>query len=105
MTLFNAVVGSGDTTLLTVPSGQNYANVFMIFCNTSTVNSETITINVRPNGAGATDQNTIVKTLVIEATDSFEFDVEKLLLGQNDIISAKGTTGGLVSVTGSYITI
>ncbi len=105
MPVVNQTVGSTETTIFTVPAGQSWANVFLMFCNVNMSNSETITLHVRPGGESPVDENTILKNLVIDPTDSFAFNMEKLLMSSGDVLSAIGNAGGRVVVTASYLAL
>lgn len=109
MAVVNATITSTNpvspTDIITVSGGQTWANIFMTFCNFDTTNSETITVYVRPVGESAANENTILKNIVIDPTDTFAFSFEKLILSATDKVSAIGTAGSRVSVTASYIAI
>jgi len=99
----NNVIGSTETALLTVPAGKNYANVTVLLCNTSSTLDEIVTIYAKVSGSGV-DGNTIIKEFVIPAKDTFVFE-SKLLLGEANVISAKGANGAICTATLSYLEI
>ena len=99
----NVKIANTETTLLESPGGISYTIVSMFLCNTS-VNTETITINVIKSGDSATDTNTILKEVSITAADTAIFS-EKILLESLDKVVAIGTLGNSVSCTVSFITM
>jgi hypothetical protein len=105
MPLVNTTIGATETTILTVPGGQSWANVFLSFCCFNTSSSEMITVHVRPAGEAVSDENTVLKNVVIDPTDTFVLNMEKFLLSATDVISAIGSAGGRVSVTASYLAL
>lgn len=104
MTISNSLVTNTGTDVVTATGG-NIANVFLIFCNTSTSVTASLTVYVIPSGGSVNDTTTVIKNLSIEPTDSFAFNIEKFLLSTGDKIRAVETTGNIVSCTASYISI
>lgn len=100
----NIVIGTADTDVLVVPTGKNYAQNLLIFCNTSATAADTLTVHVIKSGDTKQAKNMIINARPIPAKDTFEFDVEKLLLSAGDKIIAL-STNGTVSATVSYIEI
>jgi hypothetical protein len=103
MSIANSLLGTSETTILSVTNGQSWANVTLTFCNTSS-SDEVITVYCYPNGGSASATTTILAQLTIPALDTFIFD-SKLLLGSQDKISGLGLQGSKVSVTASYLAL
>ena len=71
------------------------------FCNTHATDADSITVYAVPNTGSAGDNNTIIKSAEINATDTLTFDTEKLLLDDGDSLIGVCTTG-TISATASY---
>ena len=80
MALTSTVVTNQNTTIISGTAGKIRAVTCLFFCNTHASNADTITVYAVPGGGTAGDDNTIVKTAEINATDTLTFDTEKLLL-------------------------
>jgi|TARA_B100000959_G_C14916811_1_gene597726 hypothetical protein len=101
MALASTVVANSNTTIITGTSGKVRAVTCLFFCNTNTLNTDTITVYAVPGGGSAGDDNTIIRSAEINATDTLTFDTEKLLLDPTDsLIGIAGT--GTISATASY---
>lgn len=118
---------SGDTLVFTstttgAPLGgavvaQDNAITNIIVCNTGTpnltdetVNSCTFTLNLCVAGAGSSDTNTVVKTLIVPAGETVFFSDERIVLRGaigygTDSIRATASVGNLLSVTVSALPV
>jgi hypothetical protein len=84
----------------------------LFFCNLNnrnllddTAGREFINVHIVKSGATTTDTNKIIHELPIDASDTFTFNTERLILSSGDRIFASSTTNNIVSVTISYIKI
>lgn len=96
---------------------QDNAITNIIVCNTGTpnltdetVNSCTFTLNLCVAGAGSSDTNTIVKTLIVPAGETVFFSDERIVLRGaigygTDSIRATASVGNLLSVTVSALPV
>ena len=90
----NIYVSSGNTVIST-----------MYFCNT---NSSSVFLNVYlvPNpGSIANVRTQIYANIQLASGDTYVADWEKLVLGNNDQISANASVGSVVNATVSYVGI
>ena len=101
MALASTVVANSNTTIISGTANKVRAVTCIFFCNTHATNIDTITVYAVPNAGTAGDNNTIIKSAEINATDTLTFDTEKLLLDDGDSIIGICTTG-TVSATASY---
>lgn len=101
MTIENVLLNTSETTILTGTTN-GLANVCLMFCNTSAANV-VITVYLKKPSQGAGDVNTIIKNLSLPATDTFIFNLEKVLMQQNAVLTAIASTANVVSVSASYL--
>lgn len=113
-----------STLLTTTPSAISPASVVVngqlkdvaitviFFCNLnvpipadSTAGRQFLDIHVVPDGGTATPTNQIVKQLPVDASDTYTFNTERLVLTPGDQIFASTTTASQVSATISYVVI
>lgn len=101
---------TGDTELYESP-GVN-AITLIIICNTGTpdpadetVNQTLVQLNLVPNTEVSTDQNTIVKNLVVPAGETIFFSEERIVLENGDQIRATASQPNLLSITVSTIAV
>lgn len=107
------IINGTDTTLYT-SSGANAITV-MIFCNTATpnaldetVNAVSLELHVVNGGTTVSNDNCIVKNLVIPAGETVFFDTERLVLANTDFVSGKLTAvngTGRITATVSTLTV
>jgi hypothetical protein len=102
MTIINTLISNSETDILTVPAGQVWASVFLMFCNYS-VGDQTITVHVRKSGGAASNTNTVLTEYTVVAKDSCEWDGTKLILDATDVVSAVASAAGAISCTASYV--
>jgi hypothetical protein len=93
--------GTPNGTTIYTSSGNN-AITTMMACNNS-VSAITLTLYAVPNGKSAyvNPECTIVSQLSIPAGDTVSFDQDKMVLGNNDVISAIAS----VAYTGTGISV
>lgn len=95
----NIVLGTSETTIYQTGSGEQFAVLSMVFCNTSS-SQVTITVYTYPDGGTAGDGTTIVKDYAIDPNDSFIWTAnEKFILGSLDKISGLASAGSAITVT------
>lgn len=103
MTIAQVTLSTTDTTIIAAPPSGQYANVGIMLCNYSS-NDVTVELYVTSTGTGA-DSNSILRSLVIQAKDTFMLNAEKLLLGTTWSVVGKASAGSSVVATASYISI
>ena len=103
MSISNSSITTSNVDVLTVGAGLSYANVALVFCNFGAA-AETLDVWAVPSGGSVTNATKIISALVLAAGETYVFE-SKLLLGAADKITVKGTVGGLVTTTCSYMSI
>ena len=91
----------------------SYAVTVMIFCNTATPNpldetenAVSLELHVLMSGQDVSDDNCIVKNLVVPAGETVFFDTERLVLTNGDFIKGKLTAvDGTGSITATVSTL
>lgn len=90
----------------------NNAITTIVVCNTGdsnltdeTVNSCTLTMNFVPAGGTLGDESTVVKNLIIPATETVFFSDEKVILADGDLISVQASVADLLTVTVSSLVV
>ena len=83
---------------------KNLAGIGMYLCNT-TNQDDTVTIYAIQSGDNASDTNTVVKNLVVDGGETYEFGAEKFVLQSGERIAAKADVGQRVSATITYMEI
>ena len=74
----------------------------MFFCNTANSSNIDVTVFIVPSGDTLGAEHTIMKDLTINATDTFAFGSERILLGTGDTVQAFASTTNKISVVISY---
>jgi hypothetical protein len=110
MAISNAAVATTDTTILTVPSGKKYAITTLLVCNTATddgtgVNDTSFDMHVIPSGQSKSTSNLVLNDLEVTASDTFTFNVERLILEQDDRVVLVGRSPTNLSATISYLEV
>ena len=84
----------------------------LFFCNLNDrdpldpeVGQEIINVHIVKSGGTTTNTNKIIHQLPLDASDTFTFNTEKLILSAGDRIFASATNNNVVSTTISYIKI
>ena len=102
MALTNVKVESTQTTRIFLATGEQAIST-MFFCNFSETTDCTIDIYAVPAGSPVNTSTQIVKALDLPKTETFVFDLEKLVLSDNDELWAKATVDKIVVATVSSI--
>ena len=98
-----ASTSSASPTTVYTSSGES-AVTTIFFCNTDS-SAIDVTCWIVPNGDTLGDEHMIMKELTINATDTFAFGSERILMGASDTIQAIAGTTNKVSVVISYTSI
>ena len=110
MAIVNAQIASTDTTLITVPAAKKYAITTVLVCNNqfddgSGANDTTFDMHVIPSGQCKTLRNLVLNDLKVAASDTFTFNVERLILEADDRLVFVGANPQNLSVTVSYLEV
>jgi hypothetical protein len=110
MAILNAAVQTTDTTILTVPAGKKYAITTILVCNVAVddgtgTNDSKFDMHVIPDGQTKANQNLILNDLSVSAADTFTFNVERLILEENDRVVLVGQSPTNLSATISYLEV
>lgn len=110
MAILNATVQTTDTTILTVPAGKKYAITTILVCNTANndgtgSNDSVFDMHVIPDGQTKSDRNLVLNSLSVSASDTFTFNVERLILEENDRVVLIGQSPINLSATISYLEV
>ena len=101
----NLIANTNSATATTVYTSSGESAVTTIFfCNTDS-SAIDVTCWIVPNGDTLGDEHMIMKELTINATDTFAFGSERILMGASDTIQAIAGTINKVSVVISYTSI
>lgn len=98
--IVNKNVPSGGVVLLSSSTSTSYAVTTLFLCNTSTTDVEIVSVYAVDGINGITDDALILKDLTIEPTETFVFNMEKLILENGNYIYAvsdKGKVSGVAS--------
>ena len=85
-------------------AGTSYATTVAYFCNVSQNITEILNVYLVSKDGGINNQSLIVSNLAILPTDTFVFDVEKLILENGDYLYATSSSGN-ISATVSVMNI
>lgn len=93
------------TTVFTAVGDQAITTV--MFCNTDLVNTCELDVHIVPAAQVPSTATTILKNLILPATETFVMDAEKLILANGDTIQARETAGynQVVAATVSSVSI
>ena len=110
MAILNAAVQTTDTTILTVPAGKKYAITTLLVCNVGIddgtgTNDSVFDMHVIPDGQTKADRNLVLNNLSVSAADTFTFNVERLILEENDRVVLVGQSPTNLSATISYLEV
>lgn len=110
MAVANAAVQTTDTTILTVPAGKKYAITTLLVCNVGTddgtgSNDSSFDMHVIPDGQTKADRNLVLNNLGVSASDTFTFNVERIILEENDRVVLVGQSPTNLSATISYLEV
>ena len=87
----NVHVASGNTAVTT-----------MYICNYS-AGSATFSMFIFPSAGTAGSSNQIYSTVTVAASDTYVIDMERLILGNGDMIQANANVNSALTMTVSYI--
>jgi len=104
MAITSTLVADSATTVYT--STNNSAITWLSFTNYGGA-TVTISVNIVPNGGSASDTNIVVDELEIASKDTYQWYAggEKILLEDDDFVSALSNTASSISCTVSYTAI
>jgi len=110
MAIENAAVLTTDTTILTVPASKKYAITTLLVCNTANddgtgTNDTSFDMHVIPDGQVKNDGNIVLKSLPVTASETFTFNVERLILEENDKVVLVGQSPTNLTATISYLEV
>jgi len=101
MAIQNNLIGTTDTEIFESAGGDSAVTTIFV-CNYSETDDVQINIHVVPSGSSVSDQNAIIKNLIVFSTDTFVFGTERLILSSGDKIFMSANTASLASATISY---
>lgn len=96
MAIRNLILGNGFNTIYT--SQGDTAITVIYLCNT-TQNATNVTLHAVPSGATPNNNNIIYYQILIEGTDTYVIDTEKLILSNNDTLVATTSVPNSITVT------
>lgn len=110
MAISNAAILTTDTTLLTVPSSKKYAITTILICNTGIddgtgINDTTFDMHVIPDGQSKSTTNLVLNDVSVSASDTFTFNVERIIMEEGDRVVVVGTSPTNLSATISYLEV
>ena len=110
MAIVNSLISTTDTTLITVPAGKKYAMTTILVCNNATddgttANDTTFDMHVIKSGQSRNKTNIVLNDIPVTASDTFTFNVERIILEQDDRIVFVGANPTNLSVTISYLEV
>lgn len=101
MAIESNLIGTSDTDVYESTGGDSAVTTIFV-CNYSETADVKINIHLVPNGSSASDENRIIKNLVVFSTDTFVFGTERVLLSSGDKIVMTANTASIASATVSY---
>mgnify|MGYP001097283287 CR=1 FL=1 len=108
MAIINEMLGDGDTTILTVPAGKQYAVLTILLCNTSDISASDFTMYFVPGDgvSGPSVGTMVVNSMPLSAAETFTFDTEKLILNEGDrVVLATSTPFDIITATISFMEV
>lgn len=119
MAITSASLAIGTNTLLTVPSGSEYAITTIIVCNSYVpdptnpdLGEADFDLHLIPAAevvaagsvsAAIANNNRVIKSLNLKAGETYSFDSEKLILSAGDVIAVVAALTANLSATVSYL--
>lgn len=104
MSIINNNLSTSNTTILTVPANTRYAIISIISCNIS-VSTAALTLYIIPSGQSASNRNLILKSVNIQASDTFTLNAERIVLDAGDSIVAVASADPALNITISYLEV
>jgi len=110
MAIVNTALTTTPAILLNVPAGKKYAITTLLVCNTATddgtgTNDSGFDMYIIPNGQSASNTNIVLKNLSVSASDTFTFNVERIILEESDQVVLVGKNPTNLSATISYLEV
>lgn len=110
MAIKNENIPTTGVAILTVPAGKKYAVTTLLVCNTGVddgtgLNDTQFNMYVYPSSGSASDEYKVLNNLKVSASDTFTFNVERLILEENDTIWLDGTAPNNLTATISYLEV
>lgn len=102
MAITNTTLTTSAAALLDV-AGEKAITVIYLYNSSS--GAVSVNLHAVADGDTAADSNKFYGNLIIEATDTYVVDTEKLLLSSGDDIFASANVDGVVHTTVSYATL
>ena len=102
MFLNTIVLDTNTQVTPTVATGQKITTISLFLCNTDST-ARTVSIYGVPSGGTPGVGNIIMKDLVIPATDTYKFDIERFVLGPGEKIYVVADVTSVITATVSYI--
>jgi hypothetical protein len=101
MAIENNLIDTTETIVYESLGGDSAVTTIFV-CNYSETEDVKINIHIVPSGSATSDQNRVLKDLIIISTDTFVFGTERILLGSGDKIVMTANTASVASATISY---
>lgn len=110
MAIANARIGTTNTTLLTVPTGKQYAITTLMICNVANYDSGgsndcTFDLHIIPDGQSIGNDNIVVNNLNVAGADTFTFDTEKIIIDEGDTVVLAAQIANRLTATLSYLEV
>ena len=110
MAIANALIGTTNTTLLTVPAGKQYAITTLMVCNNGNYDSGgandcAFDLHIVPDGQAIGNSNIVVNNLNVAGADTFTFDTEKIIVDENDTVVLVAQIANRLTATLSYLEV
>jgi len=110
MAIANSLIGTTNTTLLTVPTGKQYAITTLMVCNNGNYDSGgsndcAFDLHIIPDGQSIGPNNLVVNNLTVAGADTFTFDTERIIIDEGDTIVLAGQIANRLTATLSYLEV
>lgn len=110
MAIANTLIGTTNTTILTVPAGKQYAITTLLVCNNGNydsggANDSTFKMYIVPDGQAIGNGNIVVNDLNVAGADTFTFDTEKIIIDEGDAIVLVAQINNRLTATLSYLEV
>ena len=110
MAIANSLIGTTNTTILTVPAGKQYAITTLMVCNNGNYDSGgandcAFDLHILTDGQTVSNSNIVVNNLSVAGADTFTFDTEKIILDENDSVVLAAQIANRLTATLSYLEV
>tara|TARA_Y100001954_G_C15486444_1_gene442982 strand:+ start:175 stop:507 length:333 start_codon:yes stop_codon:yes gene_type:complete len=110
MAIFNSALSVTGTTILTVPANKRYAVTTILVCNHAVAdatgaNDTKFDMHIVPSGGAKANANQVLNQISVAATDTFTFNVERIILDTGDFIILTSASPANLSATVSYLEV